>query len=244
MSARFEECVKEVLKYEGGFSDNVNDPGGATNFGISLSYARSQGSMLDLDGNGVVDRKDILLVTEDTAKMVYRNWFWKDVRGDDLPAGVDLAVFDFAVNSGSGRAIRFLQTVLGVESDGVFGPKTLEAVRASDPTYVVNALCIRRLQWLQTLGTFATFGRGWTARVNSVQSKALDMVGRPRMTTAEAVTTDTGKGAITTAAISAVAVAVGQAKPAIEALGALTPWLAVAIIVAAVIGVLIWRTKR
>lgn len=244
MSQRFEICIAEVLRHEGGFSDHIEDKGGATNFGISLSYARTQGSMLDLNGDGQVDRADILLVTADTAKMVYRNWFWKDVRGDDLPAGVDLSVFDFAVNSGPGRAIKFLQDVLGVTVDGVFGPATLAAVRNADATSVVNALNQKRLAWLKTLGTWDTFGRGWAARVNSVQNKSLEMVGNPRMTVAEAATTDTGKGAISTAAIAAGVTMLTQAEPALKALGELTPWVAVALILAALVGVLVWRTKQ
>lgn len=244
MSQRFDECVAEILKHEGGFTEGVGDPGGTTNFGISLNYARSQGSMLDLNGDGVVDRMDILLVTEDTAKTVYRNWFWKDVRGDDLPAGLDLAVFDFAVNSGSGRAIRFLQEVLGVTVDGVFGPQTFEAMRKVDAADAVNQLCRKRLAWLQTLPTWGRFGKGWAARVNAVQNKALAMVGNPRMSIQEATTTDTGKGAVATTVIASVATAAANAKPVIEALGALTPWVALAVIVAALIGVLIWRAQR
>lgn len=244
MSQRFEACLAKVLQYEGGFTEGEGDPGGATNLGISLRYARTQGSMLDLNGDGVVDRADILLVTKDTAKAVYENWFWKDVRGEDLPAGLDLAVFDFAVNSGAGRAIRFLQEVLGVTADGVFGPKTLEAVRAADVTDAVNQLCRKRLGWLQTLDTWARFGKGWTARVTDVQNTALAMVGNPRMTIAEATSTDTGKAAITTTTIAAAATALASAKPFIEALGTLAPVVALTLIGAGLLAVLIWRTKR
>lgn len=244
MSERFEACLAKILQYEGGFTEGVGDPGGATNLGISLRYARSQGSMLDLNGDGVVDRSDILLVTPETAKVVYQNWFWKDVRGEDLPAGVDLAVFDFAVNSGGGRAVRFLQEVLGVTADGVFGPQTLAAVKKADAASVVNDLCRRRLAWLQTLAVWPRFKNGWSIRVSDVQNTALEMVGNPRMSVQEATGTDTGKAAITTSVIAGVATAAANAEPVIKALGSLTPWVALAVIVAALVGVLIWRTKR
>jgi len=176
---RFRECVAIVLKHEGGFVDHPADPGGATNHGISLRYARTLGSMLDIDGDGDVDRHDILKVTPAKAAMVYRDWFWRDVRGDDLPAGVDLAVFDFAVNSGAPRAIRTLQRAVGAYADGFIGPATLGAVRMAAPNAraVVEAVCNDRLVFLRGLRTWPVFGRGWSARVEDVRARALVMAG-------------------------------------------------------------------
>jgi lysozyme family protein len=177
--ARFGECVAIVLKHEGGFVDHPDDPGGATNHGVSLRYARTLGSMMDLDRDGDVDRADILLVTPAKAAMVYRRWFWADVRGDELPPGIDLAVFDFAVNSGAPRAIRALQRAVGAQPDGFIGPATMGAVRLAAPNSkaVIEAICNDRLDFLRGLRTWPVFGRGWGRRVEDIRARARVMAG-------------------------------------------------------------------
>lgn len=179
--ARFDRCVTHVLRHEGGFVDHPSDPGGATNRGISLRYARTRGSMFDLDGDGDVDKNDILLVTEPFAKQVYRDWFWNDVRGDELRAGIDFVMFDFAVNSGAGRAIRFAQQCAGemlrrpITVDGYIGPQTMAALREVDPQDFINNYNDDRLSWLQRLSTWKTFAGGWSRRVVETTEIALQM---------------------------------------------------------------------
>lgn len=178
---RYDRCVTLVLRHEGGYVDHPSDPGGATNRGISLRYARTRGSMFDLDGDGDVDKNDILLVTEPFAKQVYRDWFWNDVRGDELRAGIDLVMFDFAVNSGAGRAIRFAQQCASdmlrrpLAVDGYMGPQTLAALREVDRQDFINNYNDDRLSWLQTLGTWKSFGNGWSRRVIETTDAALQM---------------------------------------------------------------------
>jgi lysozyme family protein len=184
--ARFADCVAIVLKHEGGFVDHPADPGGATNHGVSLRYARTRGSLFDLDADGDVDRADILLVTPAKAAMVYREWFWRDVRGDHLPAGMDLVAFDYAVNSGPGRAIKALQRAVGAQPDGFIGPATLGSVRLAAPNAraVVDAVCDERLAFLRAARHGVTgallwpsFGRGWQRRVDDVRARARVMAG-------------------------------------------------------------------
>ncbi len=173
---RFNQCIPWVLQEEGAFVDNPNDPGGATNHGISLRYARTMGSMFDLAGDGDVDRDDILRVTPPFAAMVYRQWFWADIRGDELPAGVDYCLFDLAVNSGGGRAIKSVQNALRMNQvDGFLGPATMSAILSADPPNLVIAICAERFRFLKTLKTWKHFGNGWTNRIKRVQARALSI---------------------------------------------------------------------
>lgn len=171
--ANFAAALSGVLAHEGGFVNHPKDPGGATNLGVTLGTAKRLG--IDVDGDGDTDIIDIKLLKPDDAAKVYRAEYWDKVRGDDLPSGVDYAVFDFAVNSGPSRAAKFLQRVLGVTQDGVIGPVTLSAAQNTDPEAVIRNLCDQRQAWLQTLSTFVTFGKGWTRRVQEVKAKALSM---------------------------------------------------------------------
>ena len=101
--------------------------------------------------------------------MLFRSW--DAVHGDDLPAGVDLVVFDCAVNSGVGRASKFLQQVVGVADDGKIGPGTIQAINSKDPKELVEAFCDKRQAFLEALPTFATFGKGWSRRVAEVREQ-------------------------------------------------------------------------
>lgn len=167
-SERFARCVAEVLKHEGGYVDHPRDPGGATNRGIThLTLADWRGQP--------VTKADVQALTEKEAREIYRARFWNAIQGDRLPAGVDLAVFDFAVNSGPARAARVLQRQLGVPADGVIGPQTLAAVGKVDAARLASGLCRARLAWMRGLPTWDAFGKGWTARVVDVERVALEM---------------------------------------------------------------------
>ena len=161
-AANFGHCLSEVLRHEGGYANDPQDPGGETNFGISKrSYPL----------------EDIRGMTKERAAAIYRQDYWARVRGDDLPDGVDLAVFDAAVNSGPKMAARWLQRALLVKPDGEIGPTTIEAARRSDPATTTRRMCEDRLNFLRGLTTWPHFGKGWQRRVASVQAVALGMVG-------------------------------------------------------------------
>ena len=97
------------------------------------------------------------------------------MKGDDLPAGLDLVAFDAAVNSGPGRGARWLQEALGVNPDGVIGLKTIAAAQAAHKDAVIDRACDLRLGFLRQLSTWKTFGKGWTRRVEDVRDTASKM---------------------------------------------------------------------
>ena len=162
----FEPSLAHVLKHEGGYVNHPADPGGATNLGITAAtLARARGHP--------VSAADVAALTRAEAAAIYRRFFWNPARGDELPAGLDHAVFDLAVNSGPGRAARLLQRVLAVAEDGVIGPATLAAAQRAEARQTIRALQRERLAFLKRLSTWPAFGRGWQARVAAVEREAL-----------------------------------------------------------------------
>jgi len=167
-ASNFDACLKLVFVNEGGFSDDIRDPGRATQFGVT------QATLSAWRGHPVTPA-EVQRLTQAEAAQIYRANYWTPVRGDDLPAGVDLAVMDYAVNSGTRTAIRALQKVVGAEPDGALGPMTLSAVKRGDPATVIRGLSRRRLSMLASLRSWAVFGRGWQARVARTEGAALAM---------------------------------------------------------------------
>jgi lysozyme family protein len=167
----FDACLALVLVNEGGWSDDPRDPGGATNRGITrATLARWRGRP--------VSTAELKALSRAEAAAIYRALYWDAVRADALPKGVDLAVFDHAVNSGPGRAARTLQSALGVAADGDVGPATLAAAAVADPATLIRELCRRRLALLERLATWRHFGRGWRSRIARTEGAALDRAGR------------------------------------------------------------------
>ncbi|MGX8008156.1 phage terminase large subunit family protein [Mesorhizobium sp. ORM8.1] len=152
---------------------------------------------------------------------LYRRFYWDAVAGAELPDGIDYAVFDFAVNSGPGRAAKYLQAVLGIAQDGRVGPATLAAANAKPAGVVVDALCDARLAFLQRLPTWPGFGRGWSARVASVRQQALLMSAAPKVAAEASSPAPESTGGTTAPAAragetTAGAPAGGRATPAAE----------------------------
>lgn len=165
-STSFEAALAVIFRHEGGYADHPSDPGGATMMGIT------QGTLAAWRGRAVT-KAEVRALAREEAAAIYRARYWDAVRGDDLPAGLDLALFDLAVNSGPGRAIRMLQGVLDVPVDGRLGPITLGAALEADPAATIRALCAARRAFLGRLPTFPAFGRGWTRRVGETERTSL-----------------------------------------------------------------------
>jgi len=122
-----------------------------------------------------VTEKEMRALTPVIVAPMYKKKYWDKVSGDALPSGVDLAVFDFAVNSGPGRAAKMLQRVLGVTEDGAIGPQTLAKAVSIDSSKLIADYNAARLAFLQALPTWATFGNGWGRRVAEVSTEATNM---------------------------------------------------------------------
>jgi lysozyme family protein len=101
----------------------------------------------------------------DLAKRIYMERYWRPVRADELPAGVRYAVFDAAVNSGPGQAVKWLQRAAGVADDGVLGPKTLAAVNALNADSLRSKILAQRLRFMSSLPNWPAFSRGWSRRI-------------------------------------------------------------------------------
>lgn len=150
----FEQALEIVLKHEGGYIWHKDDPGGETNFGITVKVAREHGYMGDMKA-----------IPMTTVAEIYRKSYWDATRCNELQPELRLAVFDAAVNSGARRSIQWLQAAVGATADGVFGPRTLAAVAGTDPRKAARDMCYERLGFLASLNHFGTFGRGWVRRV-------------------------------------------------------------------------------
>ncbi|PZP42424.1 MAG: hypothetical protein DI601_18425 [Azospirillum brasilense] len=166
--ARFDRCLALVLQQEGGFVNDPQDPGGATNMGITrdvLSAFRDRAVSVD----------EVRDLSRAEAREIYRARYWTPMRCADLPPGIDLCVFDFGVNAGPSRAVKLLQRAVGVTADGSVGPITLAAAQALETERLIASFSEARLAYYRSLDGFSRFGRGWTNRTEAVRGAALRM---------------------------------------------------------------------
>lgn len=169
MKTNFESCLKALLKHEGGFVNHPKDPGGMTNLGVTKKVWE------EWIGR-TCDEAEMRSLTPEKVGPLYKKKYWDAVKGDELPSGVDSVVFDCAVNSGPGRAVKFLQEAVGTTADGSIGPKTLATVASLPAKDTINKYCDLRLAFLKSLKTFGTFGKGWTTRVNGVREESCKLI--------------------------------------------------------------------
>jgi len=168
-SGNWQKCLETILHHEGGYVNHPKDPGGETNLGVTKRVYEEWG--------GTKDMKE--LTVEDVSP-IYKKNYWDRVKGDHLPAGLDLCVFDFGVNAGTGRAAKYLQKMIGTTPDGGIGPMTLaklkEYVDSKGIEHTVKLYQMGRQKYYESLSTFSTFGRGWTRRVEETTELALKMI--------------------------------------------------------------------
>ena len=172
MSNKFSEALEVILHHEGGYVNHPKDPGGETNLGVTKRVYE--------DFGGTKDMKEL---TKEDVEPIYKKNYWDRVKGDNLPEGLDLCIFDFAVNAGPGRAAKFLQKLIGVTQDGGIGPQTLGALQSAigedvriQTREMIEKYQSMRQEYYESLSTFETFGRGWTRRVDEVTEKAKEWI--------------------------------------------------------------------
>ena len=169
MRSNFSSSLALLLKHEGGYVNHPDDPGGRTNQGITQ---RVYEKFLGRD----VTEEEMKDMPPDKVFAIYKTQYWNRVRGDDLPTGVDLCVFDWAVNAGTSRAGKALQQIIGVPADGIIGSQTVAATSKFDPAQVVEEISQKREDFYRGLGTFDTFGRGWLRRNDETRDEALRLI--------------------------------------------------------------------
>lgn len=173
MKANFDASFVQVMKSEGGYVNDAADHGGETNLGVTIG---AWGAYLGRP----IQPGEMKALTLDTVKPFYKTMYWDKVKCDDLPAGVDYAVFDFAVNAGVARAAKFLQRAVGAVDDGVIGSGTLGLVAKADPQKLLDNFSDQKQGFYNRLATTnpsqQKFLKGWLARVNHVQDAAESML--------------------------------------------------------------------
>lgn len=172
MKADFAKCMPIILAYEGGYSNHPRDPGGVTLEGI---IQRVYDGYRQRKARPLRPLRPEMRGTPDWQRErdeIYRAQYWQAVRGDELPAGIDLVVFDGAVNSGPFQSVKWLQRALGMtDCDGHLGEATMAALnRHPDHDALIADICARRLGMLRQLSTWDAFGKGWAKRVANVKA--------------------------------------------------------------------------
>ncbi|KZK80095.1 putative Peptidoglycan domain protein [Pseudovibrio sp. Ad46] len=174
MQDTFQLIVSDLLESEGGFTHRSRkaDPGGPTNFGITqktLSAWRGE----------TVSVQEVRSMEQAEAVDIFRAQYWDAVKGDKMPSGLDYALFDFAVNSGPARAVKTLQSILGVAADGLAGVETLGALKTHNLRDLVGTLSAERLRFMKRLKNWPYNKNGWMRRVRDVQQRSLELIKSP-----------------------------------------------------------------
>lgn len=196
--SNFAAVMDEVFKHEGGLSMHRGDPGNWTGGRVGVGELRGTNFGIASHAHPDVDIKNLTMAQ---AREIYRQQYWNPIRGDDLPAGLDLVTMDPAVNSGVSRGVRWLQQALGgdVAVDGRVGPQTLSAAAKAEAVPVIQRACRARMGFLRGLRTWDTFGRGWSRRVASVEAVSVRMAAEAANQRARPVLIDAAQSARTTA---------------------------------------------
>lgn len=180
MQACEAESMRNIFLSEGGYTNDPKDPGGPTNWGITIFDARKYAAEFGWITGRAITVADIKAMPKWFAEKVYDAKYWDALNCDLLPAGLDYAIADYGVNSGIGRAGKVLRRLLGLsDADWHVTPDVLAAVAKRKAADLINAVNAERLAFLKRLPTWSHFGGGWGRRVASVNAIALHMASTP-----------------------------------------------------------------
>jgi lysozyme family protein len=171
MKENYSKALEFVLKSEGLWSDNIKDPGGATMKGITLQVYR------DWKKNPDITKEQLKNISDQEVHDLYQQLYWNKIYADSLPTGIDYALFDASVNMGVLRSTKLIQEAIGVNADGVMGPKSLSAIQACNPKDLLEKFSAVKEDFYKALKLFPVFGKGWLNRVAEVKKNAISMVG-------------------------------------------------------------------
>lgn len=172
-SKQFETAHAHVCKWEGFYSDDPDDAGGATKYGVSLKFLQGLGTEGDITGDGIVDKQDVLAITPDIQKQLFKYNFWDNMDLDTWPPRIAMCFYDSAVNAGTRQTIKLLQRALGVADDGVCGQATKAAVASADDLATALLMCDKRDAFYNSIaskGNNQKFLKGWLNRVEACRS--------------------------------------------------------------------------
>ncbi|AKC07168.1 glycoside hydrolase family 108 protein [Agrobacterium tumefaciens] len=235
MTDRFEICQAVTGKWEGGWSDHPDDPGGKTMYGITETRWHEYQDKMGMK------RTPVRNITMAQALKFYRSEFWLACGSDKLFPGVDLAVYDASVNSGVSRGRKWL----------------LASAGSNDHSETVKKICRARLSFMQSLKIWKTFGKGWGRRVADIEARGVAMALEAMGLSAtqvrekalyESVTSakqaSSAKKAATTSATAASAPAAAPVVEPSSVTDATTVWLLVAIVAAGAVATIIFIAKK
>lgn len=172
----FEKAHEFTARWEGGYIEHANDPGGATKYGISLRFLKQQGLEVgDIDGDGDIDADDIKALSLESAAAIMKREFWDKLGLEDIKPLCAMVVYDTAVNMGPSYARKMLQKALGVPADGKWGSITRSAIRICNDKHTAVSMChIRRAHYHELVkknAKLSEFLRGWLRRVDSLEGE-------------------------------------------------------------------------
>lgn len=235
VAVSFNPSLIRLWADEGGYSNHPLDPGGPTNWGITLNDYRKY-----IDPNATAE--DVRLMDRDESRPIYKSKYWDVLRCDELPAGVDYSVFDYGVNSGVLRAARVLRQLVGVAPGDTVTDEVVAAANAVHGPTLIKAINAERLAFLRRLPTWGVFGIGWVRRLTGVKAGSLALAaGLPMPKAPRRI--GRASGQVRKSTRPTTAIAVGAGIGAALAHEAAPPWWAnvLVILAFAAIGYAVYR---